>query len=131
MNPVPLNSFPQVAVIMLNWNTPEMTISAINSVLQSDYPDFSIHLTDNGSRDNSFEIIEKEFDNRIHLYKSERNLGYAGGMSYCLQQCEKLSPGYFLIMNNDTILDKNAITGLVETAKNTRISAWLRESIFL
>ncbi len=106
-----------VAVIMLNWNTPGMTISAINSVLQSDYPNFSVHLTDNGSKDNSYEIIEKEFGNQIHLYRTEKNLGYAGGMSYCLKQGEKLDPYYFLIMNNDTFIDNNAITCLVETAK--------------
>jgi len=110
-------AYPSVAVIMLNWNTPEMTISAINSVLQSDYPDFSIHLTDNGSKDNSFEIIGKELGNRIHLYRIEKNIGYAGGMSYCLEQGIEFNPFYFLIINNDTIIDKNAIKNLVEAAK--------------
>lgn len=49
--------YPHVAVIMLNWNTPEMTGTAIKSVLQSDYPEFSVHITDNGSKDNSYEIL--------------------------------------------------------------------------
>jgi GT2 family glycosyltransferase len=108
---------PSVAVIMLNWNTPEMTISAINSVLQSDYPEYSVHVTDNGSKDKSYEILKKEYGGKIYLYKTEKNIGYAGGMSYCLAQGIKMNPHYFLIMNNDTIIDKNAITSLVETAK--------------
>jgi len=117
MNTESKMEFPSVAVVMLNWNTPGMTISAINSILQSDYPNLSIHLTDNGSSDKSYKIIEKEFGNRIHLYRTKENLGYAGGMSFCLEQGLRLNPYYFLIINNDTIIDKHSITALVETAK--------------
>jgi len=102
---------------MLNWNTPEMTIQAINAVLGSDYPNFDVHLTDNGSRDNSYELINKEFGDRIHVHRIERNRGYVGGMNFCLQEGLKSNPHYFLIMNNDTILDAKAMSIFVSTAQ--------------
>jgi GT2 family glycosyltransferase len=117
MNPETLQEYPSIAVIMLNWNTPEMTILAIRAVLDSDYPDFTVHLTDNGSRDNSYEIISKEFGDRIHVHRIEKNRGYVGGMNFCLEQGLKSDPYYFLIMNNDTILDRKAMKSFVETAQ--------------
>jgi len=108
--------YPSVAVIMLNWNTPKMTIECIHSVLASDYPDFQIHLTDNGSRDDSYNEIKKEFGDRIHLHRLDKNRGYVGGMNYCLAQADTYNPEYFLIMNNDTRIDPHAISALVETA---------------
>jgi GT2 family glycosyltransferase len=112
-----LENSPRVAVIMLNWNTPEMTIVAINSLLSSDYPNFRIHLTDNGSIDNSFEIIKKEFGNKIQVHRLEKNQGYVGGMNFCLEQGLHSDPHYFLIMNNDVIIDQKALSILVETAR--------------
>lgn len=38
-------------------------------------------------------------------------------MSYCLGQGIKTDPFYFLIMNNDTLIDNNAISSLVEASQ--------------
>jgi hypothetical protein len=62
-------------------------------------------------------ILKNEFADSIQLYRTEKNLGYAGGMTYCLEQAVKTDPHYFLIMNNDTILDQKAIGELVKTAQ--------------
>ncbi len=109
--------YPEVAIIMLNWNTPDMTISAVETVLKSDYRNFKIHLTDNGSKDNSFQEFIEKLGNRISVYQIDKNRGYVGGMNYCLEQAAKTNPHYFMIMNNDTILDPKAISSFVTTAQ--------------
>jgi GT2 family glycosyltransferase len=111
-----MKQYPTVAVIMLNWNTPKMTIDCVHSVLGSDYPNFQIHLTDNGSRDGSCNDIGQEFGKKIHLYHLDKNRGYVGGMNYCLAQADMHNPDYFMIMNNDTRIDPQAMTELVATA---------------
>ena len=56
-------------------------------------------------------------DSRIILKRIIQNRGYVGGINYGLEEGIKLNPDYFLIMNNDTIIDKNAITELVNACK--------------
>ncbi|EMS77658.1 glycosyltransferase family 2 protein [Desulfotignum phosphitoxidans] len=106
----------KVSVVMLNWNTPEMTIECINSVLQSDYKNIEVNVVDNGSVDNSYEILTDRYRNLVNVYRIDKNIGYAMGMNYGLKKARNQNPDYFLIINNDTIIDKNAITQLVKTA---------------
>lgn len=106
-----------VSVVLLNWNTPEMTIECINSVLKSDYSNFKVNVVDNGSKDNSYSIIKNMFQNKLKVFSIEENIGYAMGMNYALKKAAKQHPDYFLIINNDTVIAKDAISHLVEVAK--------------
>ncbi len=110
---------PKVSIILINWNTPEMTIECIESILKSNYNNFEVILIDNGSDDNSSQIFNKIFQNhkKIRIFNSPKNLGYAGGMNYGLDKASKSSPEYFLVMNNDAVIDSQSITSLVITAK--------------
>jgi len=110
---------PKVSIVVLNWNTPEMTIECIESILKSNYDNFEINLIDNGSKDNSCQIFNKVFKNhnKIRTFYIPQNLGYTGGINYGLDKALKSGPEYFLIMNNDTIIDSQSLTSLVNTAK--------------
>ena len=46
-----------------------------------------------------------------------QNRGYVGGTNHGLEEGAKLNPDYFLIMNNDTVIDKAAVYELVRTSK--------------
>lgn len=102
---------------MLNWNTPEMTIECVNSVLASKYQNFKINVIDNGSKDDSFSLIKAAFNNKISIFKIENNIGYAMGMNYALEKAADQSPDYILIMNNDTVISEYAISHLVDAAR--------------
>ncbi len=56
-----INQFntPHVAVIILNWETWQDTIECLESVLKSKYQNYSIILIDNGSRNESIEMLIK------------------------------------------------------------------------
>ena len=50
----------RVAVILLNYNQWKMTAECVESVLKSDYPDFTVLLIDNGSHSTEdFEQLQK------------------------------------------------------------------------
>ena len=108
-----------VNLITLNYNQNEYTLKCIESILKSDYVDFKIILVDNGSTHDNFEILKKSLpiDSRLKLYRINENRGYVGGINYGLKEGNKLNPDYFLILNNDTILDKNAINELKYTCE--------------
>ncbi len=109
-----------VVVILLNYNQNEYTIKCIDSLLESDYNNFKIVIVDNGSTEhNADELINKLPKNhRIIFKRLEKNIGYSQGTNYGLQEGIKLNADFFLIMNNDTIIDKSAINELVKTCKD-------------
>lgn len=50
---------PTVAIIILNWNRWIDTIECLESIYNIDYEDYIVILVDNGSKDNSVEMIKK------------------------------------------------------------------------
>lgn len=94
-----------VSVIIVNYNTKELTQSCIDSVFEkTEGIDYEVILVDNGSTDGSKEHFEK--DTRIQYIFSEVNLGYgkANNIGY-----EHSSGKYLFLLNSDTLLLNNAI----------------------
>lgn len=95
-----------VSIIFVNYKTKDLTIDAINSVIEkTEGIEYEIFVVDNASNDGSIEAIEKEFQN-IHVIKSPIN----GGFGYANNLAIKQTRGkYILCLNTDTLLINNAI----------------------
>ena len=106
-----------VAVIILNYNQWKMTAQCIDSVLESDYSNFTIFLTDNGSKPEEIEQLKKLFEGKIELQRIEPNRGYVGGMNFGLEWSSEKEFDYYLVMNNDAIIASDAITEFLNCAK--------------
>lgn len=96
---------PTVTVIIPTFNRSELVTQAINSVLAQDYGDFEILVIDDGSADNTKQVVAEIKDNRIkYFYKnnggvsSARNLGLknAQGQFICFLDSDDLWPANFL-----------------------------------
>ena len=64
-----------ISVIIAAYNRAGFIEKAIQSVLDQTYKDFEIIIIDDGSSDNSEEIIKKIKDGRIHYHKLPENVG--------------------------------------------------------
>ena len=108
-----------VIIITLNYNQNEYTLKCVESVLKSFFKDFLILLIDNGSTKKNYKELKKNLpnDKKLILKRIENNIGYVGGINYGLHEASLLDLDYFLIMNNDTIIDENGIKELVKTCK--------------
>ena len=112
-----MTKYPEVAVITLNWNGEQWLGDCLSSVLAMDYPNFDVIVVDNGSMDRSVELIRAEFPH-VHIIKIGRNLGYGRGLNPGLEYAAEHGAEYFLIMNNDTVIDKAALSALVDIAQS-------------
>ncbi len=67
---------PKISVIMPNYNGEKYLVESIESVLNQTFSDFEFIIIDDGSSDNSWEIIQKyaKKDKRIVAVKNEKNL---------------------------------------------------------
>jgi N-acetylglucosaminyl-diphospho-decaprenol L-rhamnosyltransferase len=118
----------EVSVIIVSYNTCDMTLACINSVLaQSRSTQIEIIVVDNGSTDGSADAIEKSFHN-IDLIKSSENLGFAKGNNLAAQRA---SGKYILLLNPDTVILDNAIERLLKFANsNPAAGIWGGRTVF-
>ncbi len=94
-----------VSIIIVNYNTPELTKNCINSIIsQTQGICYEIIVIDNGSTDNSSLILSA--DSRIKFISSSKN----GGFGYGNNLGMKIAQGnFFLLLNSDTLLKNNAV----------------------
>ena len=105
--------WPEVAIVLLNWNQAEETLQCLSSVRSSVYPNYRVLLVDNGSRDGSCERILKECP-CVEMVRSDRNVGFAQGCNIGIQKILEKSTPYLLFLNNDARIDSHCLTYLVE-----------------
>jgi len=121
-----------VVTVLLNYNQNDYTIKCVESLLESDYKNHKLLLIDNGSEAANVTLLEKMLpdDDRLKFVKLEDNIGYAQGTNYGLEEGLKLKPTYFFILNNDTVVAKDAISELVATSKKHKDKARVTGKVF-
>jgi len=111
---------PETYIIILNYNRAKDTIECVTSILESSYTDFQILVVDNGSSPEDFNELFRSLKgkDKIDLHRNSVNLGYAGGNNIGIKIALKKGAKYIWILNNDTVVDKNALMALVNTMKS-------------
>lgn len=107
---------PLVYIILLNYNGYKDTIECIQSLEAINYTNYKILIIDNCSTDNSLNILQKKFPQYIVLETNE-NIGFAGGNNFGIKFAFDNNADYVLLLNNDTIVEKNFLYELVNSSE--------------
>lgn len=125
-------------IIVLNWNGWKDTIECLESLCLLEHLNFAVVVVDNASTDSSREkllewgarsnhalsfaglVNEKGIEKHQHqlnclewIYvQSERNGGFAAGNNLGIRFALQADCQYVWLLNNDTVVDKNALTAL-------------------
>jgi glycosyltransferase involved in cell wall biosynthesis len=75
---------PQVSVIMPAYNCGPYVAKAIDSILGQTFSDFELIICDDGSTDNTWDIIQSYRDPRVRKYQHKTNKGYLATYNYLL-----------------------------------------------
>jgi len=101
--------FPKASVIVVSYNSEKYISKCIESLLDTNYPNFEIIVVDNGSSDKSLEVLKK-YQDKIKLIESKKNLGFAGGNNLGI----KNSDGKIIVLiNPDAYVTPNSIQEMV------------------
>ena len=113
-----MNSEPttNLTVVILNWNSREMTADCIRSLRTTTGPDFKILIVDNGSTDGSAENLAQEFP-EITVLPQGRNLGFAAGCNVGMRYALAHAADYVLLLNNDTVVASDLICEMLAAIK--------------
>jgi glycosyltransferase involved in cell wall biosynthesis len=72
---------PKTTVLIPSYNGAKYIQSALQSVLSQKYADYEILIIDDGSTDNTEELIKKLDNKRIRYYKNESNMGIVASLN--------------------------------------------------
>jgi glycosyltransferase involved in cell wall biosynthesis len=71
---------PKVSVCIPTYNRANFLTYSVNSVLQQTYPDFELIICDDGSPDNTSEVVSQWHDSRIRYIRQPQNIGRSRNM---------------------------------------------------
>ena len=110
----------KVAVIIVNWKKYDITSSCIESILNSTNSNFKIILVDNES-DNK-KVKNFKYRNEIKIIQNKKNEGFSKANNIGIDYALKNNYDYTILINNDTIVEKNLIEVLLKTAQAKNFS---------
>ena len=116
--PVDQPDAPLVCVLTLNWNGRRWLGECLSSILALDYDGFETVVVDNGSTDGSAAFVRERFPS-VHVIENGRNLGYPAGFNVGMDYAYARGADYFLIMNNDTVIEPRALREMVAVARSS------------
>ncbi|MDO8621143.1 MAG: glycosyltransferase family 2 protein [Candidatus Levybacteria bacterium] len=109
----------KVSFIILNYNGKDNTIKCLKSIENTSLPKdtkMEIIVVDNASIDDSLSNIKRQFPN-VYIIANKENLGYSKGNNMGIKYALENGTDFIIVMNNDTIVDKNLITEFLKSAE--------------
>ena len=130
----------EASVIILNWNGAEMLKKYLPSVVKNTPAssrkgrEIEIIVADNGSTDNSLEVLAKDFPT-VKTIVLDQNYGYAEGYNRAIAQVDS---EYTVLLNSDVEVTEGWLDPLLAyldthtdvAAVQPKIRSWLRRSHF-
>ncbi len=128
------------SVIILNWNGASMLRQYLPSVVaHTTLPDCEIVVADNGSTDNSLEVLSQEFPT-VRVIALDKNYGFAEGYNRAID--ERINAGdvpeYVILLNSDVEVTEgwlNPLTTYLDAhpdvaAVQPKIRSWRNRNMF-
>lgn len=108
---------PEVSIIIVSWNTRDLTLEAIRSCIEeTQETSYELLVVDNNSADGSADAIEAEFPDLALFLREPDNHGFAKANNIAAKHARGK---YLLLLNPDTVTLDGAIDKLVAFAKRS------------
>jgi GT2 family glycosyltransferase len=111
--PPPLSSMPQVSVVLVGYNSRAWLEGCLDSLRRQTYPLLEILLVDNGSTDGTA-AWAAETQPQVQVTRLENTVSLAAAINTGVRSARG---DYFLLLNPDVALERQAIHWLVATAQ--------------
>lgn len=102
-------NYPKVSIIVVTHNNQEVIGKCLESVLRNNYPNYELIVVDNGSTDNTLEVIREIVSkygawSKVRIIRNKRNYGIAKALNIGI----KYSKGkYLAFLDSDAFVDPN------------------------
>lgn len=117
-----------VCIVLVNWNGWKDTTACVLSCMSLDHPRFDVIVVDNGSTDSSVTELRKL--EAATIIEAGRNLGFAGGNNLGIAEALKRGASYVWLLNNDTVVEKDSLSALVDALETDRSIGMVGSKIY-
>jgi len=100
----------KISVIIVNCNGLSYILDCLKSVYNSNYSNYEVIVSDNGSIDGSVEQIKKNFP-LVKIVLNGRNIGFSEGNNAALRQA---TGKLFFLLNDDTVIHPDLLSVLAK-----------------
>jgi len=115
-----INNKIKFSIIIPTYNRSSFIKRSIESVLHQTYSDFELIVVDDGSTDNTEEIVKSIADTRVQYYKKE-NEERGAARNY---GCSKAKGNYITFFDSDDILHSNHLSEASKTIEKIHLPEW-------
>ena len=103
---------PKLSVVILNHNSGRMLLDCVNSLFADDLPfEIEVIIPDNASTDDSVELTQARWGDRLKVIRNGDNRGFAWGNNIGIAACRG---EYVCLLNPDTIVRRGCFRALLE-----------------
>lgn len=109
-----------IAVLLTCYNRREITINCLTSLYRQKLSQdilLDVYLVDDGSIDGTAQAVSQQFPN-VKIITGNGNLFWSGGMRLAWTEAGKSNYDAYLWLNDDTLLESDAIAILLQTSTN-------------
>ncbi len=109
---------PRVHAIVVNWNGAALLSPCLAALLaQEGAFDLHVVVVDNGSTDNSPELLARDFRDVVETISLEENIGYGRANNVALERALGSGAEFALLVNNDVELAPGYLATLLDAAR--------------
>lgn len=117
-------NIPAVYILLLNYRGANDTLACLDSLRQLIYPNYQVVVIDNASPDDSLQRLQERlaaYPGEFHLIVSPENSGFSAGNNLGIQWAlgQTNVEAFIWLLNNDTVVEPETLTPLVEEAQKT------------
>ncbi|WP_088013319.1 glycosyltransferase family 2 protein [Gottfriedia acidiceleris] len=107
----------KVSIVIPIYNGIENTLICLNSLSHIKYINYEVIVVDDGSTDNSSEIILKNYP-KVKLLYGDGNLWWSGGVNKGIKYALENGSDYVLLLNNDNFIENDILEILMNVSNN-------------
>ena len=110
----------RIAVIVVNYNTADLTVACVNSVLAAKCVDTLI-VVDNASLPQEQAILQGQLDSHAQLIQLDKNYGFSLANNAGVRTALRDQPEWLIFLNSDTTLCPNAIENVLALGQDPTV----------
>jgi len=118
----------KLAIIIVNWKQYDLTKKCLLSINKTKFNNYKIILVDNESSEKKLNVLLNDFNN-LKVIQNKLNLGFGVANNQAINYALDNNYDYVMLLNNDTEVDQNFISPLINCIENNNSIAGVQPLI--
>lgn len=99
----------KIGIFICNYNKADFVVRCVQALKDQAFQEFDLFVVDNASTDDSVLKLRENYKDSITILENPENLGGSGGFARAVQTALDMGYPYFMLMDNDAMLERHAV----------------------